>query len=172
MIKKLICAALLLAVTACSTDRLESTKNYWQRRDTQSALYLTGPKAQATLHKDIAECVNNLQELQRLGVLRDAVPPDSARNQVPDQIPTNAKMATNDSPQRDGPLYAEYYNYQDFEGCMKNMGWERTTVVTPEARTDAKDNWIRSMVDPNYGDLDSGKPQKSGASFDADSFND
>ena len=142
---------MLAALTACSTDRLDKSSNYWQRTDTQSALYLTGPKAQHQLHKDIAACVNNLQELQRLGSLRDAIPPDSSKNQVPDYNPTNSIVSTNDSPDRDGPLYAEYYDYTDFEGCMRDKGWQRAVALTPDQRIKSQDNWIRSLVDPNWG---------------------
>lgn len=142
---------IVAALTACSTDKLEKTSNYWQRTDTQSALYLVGPKAQHQLHKDISTCVNELQELQRLGSIRDAVPPDSARNKVPDYNPTNSRVASNDSPDRDGPLYAEYYDYTDFEGCMREHGWQRAVALTPDQRIKSQDNWIRSLVDPEWG---------------------
>lgn len=171
--KKLICALLVVtALSACSADRLDKSNNYWQRSNTQSALYMTGPKAQHKLHQDIASCVAQLQELQRLGSLRDAVPPNTANNQVPDYNPSNSKVATNDSPNRDGPLYAEYYDFTDFEGCMRENGWERAVVLQPEARTRAQDNWIRSLVDPNWGGAgdNSSKPVR-GATESNSGFN-
>lgn len=169
---KLICACLALtALTACSTDRLDQANNYWQRTNTQSAMYMTGPKAQHTLHQDIASCVTQLQELQRLGSLRDAIPPNTAANQVPDYHPSNTKVATMDSPNRDGPLYAEYYDFADFEGCMREKGWERALVLQPKQRVKAQDNWIRSLVDPNWGGAGASNPKPEKASGLTGSFN-
>jgi hypothetical protein len=145
------CVTIVAALTACSADRLDKSTNYWQRSNTDSALYLVGPKAQHQLHKDIASCVNNLQELQRLGPLKDAIPPDTSRNQVPDYNPKNTSVATFDTPDRDGMLYAEYYDYVDFEGCMKEKGWQRAVALTPNQRMKGQDNWIRSLIDPNWG---------------------
>lgn len=146
--------AMIAALSACSSDKVEESSNYWQRTETQSALYMTGPKAQHTLHQDIANCVAQLKELQRLSSIRDAIPTDTG-NRVPDYNPSNSAVASADTPQRDGPLYAEYYDFVDFEGCMRTKGWERALVMTPRQSLDGRDNWVRSMVDPEFGGYES-----------------
>ncbi len=146
--------ALITGLAACTSDRIDQTSNYWQRTETQSALYMTGPKAQHTLHQDIARCVSQLKELQRLSSLRNAIPTDTG-NQIPDYNPSNMPVASEDTPQRDGPLYAEYYDFVDFEGCMRNSGWERALVMTPRQSIDGRDNYIRSLIDKDWGGYDS-----------------
>ena len=63
-----------LAVAACAVPPKLEDAQYWQRKSATSALYLRGPKAQQTLHKDIADCVTEIDELERLGPLREALP--------------------------------------------------------------------------------------------------
>ena len=141
----------VLFLSACAaTDRLDNTSNYWQRAETDSALYMTGPKAQHMLHQDIASCVAQLKELQRLDSIRKAIPTNTD-NQVPDYNPSNASIASADTPDRDGPLYAQYYDFVDFEGCMRTKGWERAVAMTPKQQIDGKNNWIRSLVDKDWG---------------------
>lgn len=146
--------ALVLGLAACSGGRVDESSNYWQRTDTQSAMYMTGPKAQHTLHQDIASCVAQLKELQRLSSLRNAIPTDTG-NQVPSYNPSNTKLASADTPNRDGPLYAEYYDFVDFEGCMQTKGWQRALVMTPTQSVEGRDNWFRSLVDKDYVGEDS-----------------
>ena len=57
--------ATLLA--ACQVPPTLEDAQYWQRKNATSALYLRGPKAQQTLHKDIADCITEIDELERLG---------------------------------------------------------------------------------------------------------
>lgn len=145
-------ALTLIALTlpACSySGRLEKTQNYWQRNDTDSALYLRGPKAQHTLHQDISSCVAELKELQRLGSIRKAIP--TGGTQVPSYNPNNSMINAYNTPDRDGPLYAEYYDYVDFEGCMTQKGWQRAVVLTPQQRVDGQDNWLKSLINPDWG---------------------
>ena len=69
----------LLALSACSSlnpsapPKIEDAK-YWQRNSASSSLYLQGPKAQQMLHQNIATCVNEIKELERLGEIRRAIP--------------------------------------------------------------------------------------------------
>lgn len=143
--------AVIVLLTACSShDRLDKTSNYWQRAETQSALYMTGPKAQHLLHQDIANCVAQLKELQRLDSIRNTIPTNTD-NQVPDYNPSNTRIASADTPNRDGPLYAEYYDFKDFEGCMRTKGWQRALVMTPYQQIEGKNNWIRSLLDKDWG---------------------
>ena len=55
-------------------DRIEQSGQYWQRVHTSSALYLRGPKAQQMLNRNIARCVVELRELERLGAVKNAIP--------------------------------------------------------------------------------------------------
>lgn len=147
-----------LALTACATQAdLDKTQNYWQRTDTDSALYMRGPKAQHMLHQDISSCVAELKELQRLGSIRKAIP--TGGTQVPSYDPNNSMINAYNTPNRDGPLYAEYYDYVDFEGCMMEQGWQRAVVMTPQQRVDGQDNWLKSLINPDWGGRGDLKPR-------------
>lgn len=134
----------LLAVAACeSTEPKQPNAAYWQRADIHSALYMRGPKAQHQLHKDIAECVTSVKELSRLGSIRDANPPSG--------IEMNTNLAKDwQSPQGDGPLHAEFFDYVDFESCMTHKGWSRTAYVKPEVMERAKANYNTTILGKGY----------------------
>jgi hypothetical protein len=84
MIKHRIFTVLLgvsvLALGACSDSVLPRTNlagaKYWERSDASSSVYLEGPKAQQMLQRDIARCVTEIRELERLGSIRHAMPAD------------------------------------------------------------------------------------------------
>lgn len=116
-----------LIVAACTPGQPINTNNsdsdYWQRSDAVESLYLNGPKAQHQLNKDIASCVAEVKELTRLGSIREARPPQA--------IAANRAMRQGwNSVTRDGPLYTEHTDFQDFEGCMTYKGWDRTHYVS------------------------------------------
>jgi hypothetical protein len=134
--KKLLILSTLLIATACTTNPTsrEQEAAFWQRSNSTSALYLRGPKAQHTLHKDIASCVSEVKELSRLGTIRNANPPGG--------IEMNVGLANNwQSPRGDGPLNTEFRDFHDFESCMAFKGWERTRYVKPEQIQQAKHNY-------------------------------
>jgi hypothetical protein len=141
--KKLLLLS-LLAVAACdSTKETRLDAAYWQRSDIESALYMRGPKAQHQLHKDIASCVTSVKELTRLGTIRKASPPGG--------IEMNVGLAENwQSPQGDGPLYAEYRDYHDFESCMAYKGWDRAAYVKPHVMERAKTNYNTTILGKTY----------------------
>src|SRR5690606_21292441 len=120
MTKTLLIASLLAltALPACQAPYKMEDPPYWGRKNTTSALYLRGPKAQQTLHMDIATCVNEISELERLGSLREAIPADTRDGYVPNPKTPDGKMAKWDSPKRDGYLFSEHLPYTDFETCM------------------------------------------------------
>ncbi len=154
----LVSLGLIVALSACSSSaRLDKTQNYWQRTDTDSALYMRGPKAQHTLHQDISSCVAELKELQRLGSIRRAIP--TGGQQVPSYDPNNSMINAYNTPNRDGPLYAEYYDFVDFEGCMREQGWQRALVMTPQQRVDGQDNWLKSLINPDWGGRGDTRPR-------------
>ena len=119
----------LMAMAACTPGNVIKERqfdaSYWQRAEAVESLYLTGPKAQHQLNKDIASCVSEVKELVRLGSIRSAKPPQ--------EVGTNRAMRQGwNSVTRDGPLYTEYTDFQDFEGCMDYKGWARVHYVTPQ----------------------------------------
>jgi len=150
-----------LAITAgCSSNKPKvDDGQYWQRTKATEATYINGPKAQQLLNRDIARCVTELRELERLGQIKDAIPTNSkGRILTPDEM----EMKTIDSPERDGYLFAEHKNYSDFESCMTHAGWERTTTVSYQAVDRAKKNFFANHVDFKNGIPDeSGKARKS-----------
>ena len=155
----MVCAVLALA-SCSSSSRVGSTasvaklsaeeravrqnSDYWQRADSVSAQYLTGPKAQHELHKDIAACVAEVRELVRLGSIRKAEPPK-------DLAMEPGLRAGWNSPTRDGPLYTEYTDFQAFDGCMKHKGWERVDFVRPITAKRASRNYVGTILGHPFG---------------------
>jgi hypothetical protein len=118
--------------------------DYWQRADSVSAQYLTGPKAQHQLNKDIAACVAEVRELVRLGSIRRAEPPANVG------MDPGLRAGWN-SPTHDGPLYTEYTDFQDFDGCMKTKGWERIDYVKPVVAKQASTNYLTTILGHTFG---------------------
>jgi len=158
-----------LAVTAgCSSTKPKlDNGQYWQRTNATETTYINGPKAQQLLNRDIARCVTELRELERLGQIKDAIPMNSkGRVLNPDEI----KMKRIDTPERDGYLFAEHKNYADFEGCMDHAGWERTTTVSYDAAERSKKNFFANHVDFKNGfQSEDGKGDK--ATLQTDDYN-
>ncbi|MDB5492118.1 MAG: putative lipoprotein [Micavibrio sp.] len=143
-------AAAALSLSACHpvTDDYIETKDghYWQRTDAASAIYQRGPKAQQMLHRDIAKCVYQVRELQRLGAIRSATPGDVDINgKTPDATVAAGRLAGQDTPERDGFLYAEQTDFHDFETCMNGNGWDRVEYLPYNISVEARDNYIKTM---------------------------
>lgn len=153
MTKTLLISSALIAVTllpACTAPYKMEDPQYWGRKNATSALYLRGPKAQQTLHMDIATCVNEISELERLGALKEAIPADTRNGAVPDPKTPDGKMANWDSPKRDGYLYSEHLPYTDFETCMDAKGWERIESL-PYGRAEvARGEYLRNVKGYEY----------------------
>lgn len=142
----LIASFSALAITAAcqATPKLEEAQ-YWQRSNATSALYLRGPKAQQSLHVDIAACVNELSELERVGALREAVPADTRNRRVPDPSTATGRLARWESPKRDGYLRNEHLPYHDFETCMGAKGWERVEALPYSQADIARQDYLRNV---------------------------
>lgn len=104
------------------------------------------------LKEDIARCVVELRELERLGAVRNAIPTDR-HGRVLDPPEMDAEqerirkeMEDWDTPERKGQLYAEHSDYHDIEGCMLAKGWERTKFVPYEVDKLAKDQYLASHI--------------------------
>ena len=120
--------------------QIRANAYYWQRTDDVSAQYLTGPKAQHQLNMDIASCEAEVPGLIRLGSIRTAEKPAGIE-------PTNSGGETVWGPAtRNGPLFTEYTDFQDFEGCMKHQGWERSEFVRPEVAARAAHTYNATIL--------------------------
>ncbi len=150
----LLSAFSVLSLAACTDMKKELDENarYWQRRDTTDAIYQQGPKAQQMLFQDIAFCTASINELQRMGAIREAVPPetfDSNGNPINPDSP-DGRLANWDSPKREGYMRTEYYDYTDFEGCMDNKGWERTKYNNYKTVDRARDTYLDTIGVERY----------------------
>ena len=108
----------VLALGACVAPQTNvvDTGQYWQRSSVSDAAYTQGPKAQQMLNKDIAACVAELRELERLGQIREAIPANPVTGRV--QSSGEEALAKWDEPERVKYLLAEHGEYHDFETCM------------------------------------------------------
>lgn len=132
-----------LALGACGAGAAKINKaQYWQRVSTSDATYQRGPKAQDMLNRDIARCVVELRELERIGMLRDTIPMDNT-GRVLD--PPAAALAGWDTPARHDSLLAEHNEYFDFEGCMRDKGWERVAHLPYDIAIEARDQYLDSV---------------------------
>lgn len=141
-------STLLLGACAgeISPEEVRRQGEYWQRSDSTSSLYMRGPKAQHQLNSDIAHCVSSTKELQRLGSIREASPPDS--------LAMTGSMKSNwDSPPGDGPMHSEYMEYHDFETCMVYNGWERVDYVAPVIAQRAANNYSETVLGIEFPNL-------------------
>jgi hypothetical protein len=141
----LILSASVTVLAACAAEPKMEDAQYWQRSNATSALYLEGPKAQQTLHQDIANCTNEINELQHLGAMRRAIPADTQNGQVSDPESPQGRMAGWDTPERDGYLRAEHSDYHDFETCMDAKGWERVEYLPYTTADRARQEYLENM---------------------------
>lgn len=177
MMKKtaLLLLSALTITTACerSTPPHLERADYWQRSDVTSAIYMRGPKAQQTLHKNIAGCTNEIRELQRLGSIRRATPADTHNGHVHNPRTPEGKLATWNSPERDGFLFAEHLDYHDFETCMLSKGWERVENLPHDVARESRTNYLETVYGHRYRSK-TNQPSKSSykAPSDFDNLND
>ncbi len=145
----------IVAMTGCHARQKMEDAQYWGRKNATSALYLRGPKAQQTLHQDIATCVNEISELERLAPVREAIPADTDNGRVPDANSAEGRLKRWDTPKRDGYLYSEHSNYSDFEGCMDYKGWERVEALphtqAEQSRKEYLDTVYGNQFQSDYG---------------------
>ncbi len=157
MASKLITAALtgvaLAGLTACSPYYQfgDQDPSYWQRSNVSEATYMEGPKTQQMLQRDISRCVTELRELTRLGALRVATPANTEIDpDVPDVSTAQGQMAQNDAPGHNGYLLAEHTNYDDFETCMQEKGWERVEHLPYDIAKTSRANYIETLKREQY----------------------
>lgn len=140
-----------LTLTACGGNphgNIVDKGQYWQRSSVSDAAYQQGPKVQQMLNNDIAGCVTELRELERLGQVRNAIPanPRTGRTLSSDEQALQAW----DEPERVRYLLAEHGNYHDFETCMIAKGWERVKYVPYDVAHVARKNYMKNHVAYEY----------------------
>ena len=151
--------AALVSLAACSSTPTESqlmrNADYWQRTSTSEAIFQRGPKVQQMLNRDIARCVTELREVERLGFLRTNIPGNNTAAGAPNPDMPEGALAQWETPERDGYLYAEHSDYHDFEECMMAKGWERVEYIpyddAKQSRADYIDAINREAVRTNTG---------------------
>jgi hypothetical protein len=139
-----VSALALLLLSACNPVPLKKEEQFWQRKNVSEAIYAQGPKAQQMLHRDISRCVFELQELEGLGITRNAIP-TNAYGMTLD--PDEQRLADMDTPERDQNLLMEHSDYLDFEGCMGAKGWERVKHVPFDVAARGRENYKRVHVE-------------------------
>lgn len=134
---------------------------YWQRSSASESIYLQGPKVQEMLTHDIAKCVTEIRELERLGHIKNGIPTDK-NGRVPD--PDERKILGYDSYDRDGHLMSEQMQYHDFETCMSSKGWERVKYVPYDVSEDAKLDYYENLHDGYKRKIDAANRKRSSSS--------
>jgi hypothetical protein len=124
--------------------------HFWQRASSTSALYMQGPKAQQILHRDIARCVTEIRELQRLGSLRETMPGELRDGQVPDPSTPQGSIDQWETPSRDGSLRSEFLDFHDFETCMDDKGWERVEHVPYSVAEQGREIYVETILEEQY----------------------
>jgi hypothetical protein len=117
----------IVAIAACS-PLPPLGQAYWQRVEDNSALYMTGPKAQQTLDDDIATCVREVDELVELDALRETMPPDT-HSEYHEALKASGDLSYYDTPTRYGDKKVAHSDFHDYESCMRFKGWERVKYI-------------------------------------------
>lgn len=149
----------VVGISACETTYRKPFKieeaEYWQRASASSALYLRGPKAQQMLHQDIARCTNEINELENLGEIRNAIPSHyNSGNSEERRTASQEELDDWDSPERDGYLRNEHLDYTGFETCMMAKGWERMEYLPHDVADKSRQDYIDRyrVKKKRYGD--------------------
>lgn len=124
---KIFAVAAVLGLSACAWQAPVG-QAYWQRVEDNSALWMTGPKAQQELDQNIAGCVREVDELVELDALRETTPPDT-HSEYHRALDASGDLAYYDTPTRYGEHMVSHTDYHDFESCMRSKGWERVKFV-------------------------------------------
>lgn len=145
----------LLALTACGTGmntEIDQNGRYWERADTTDAIFQQGPKAQQMLFQDIARCVSTINEMQRLGAIKNAIPAETfnAGAEKDSVDAANNRLAKYDTPEREGYMRTEYYDYTDFETCMSDKGWQRIKYINYEVASKARTDYLETIGYERY----------------------
>jgi len=160
---------LLTSVASLSACTLytPAPQAYWQRIDSTSALYLTGPKAQQELDENIATCVREIDELVRIGALRGTMPPDT-HGEYHRALKASGDLHYYDTPTKYGSTPVSHKDFHDYESCMRSKGWERVRFIRYDTKLDAYKTYRKTkhyretgeMVDPDVLELQQKKDSR------------
>jgi len=144
-----------LSLSACSTEmtrEFEENGRFWQRIDTTDAIYQQGPKAQQILFQDMANCTAVVNEMERMGAIKESVPAETWDVDANKVVPGSpeSRMGSWDTPERDGYMRTEMYDFHDFEGCMTNKGWERVRDVNHRTDQVARETYLDTIGYEKY----------------------
>lgn len=142
----------VVGLAACSSNysknEIVDKGQYWQRSSVSDAAYMQGPKAQQMLNNDIAACVTELRELERLGQIKKGIPANAHDKRV---ISSDEMALRNyEEPERVKYLLSENGEYHDFETCMVAKGWERIKYVPYDTAHEARKNYMKNHVNYKY----------------------
>jgi hypothetical protein len=139
VVSMLCAAAGILALAGCFSPPPQA-QAYWQRVEDNSALYLTGPKAQQELEENITWCVHAIDEMVEMDALRKTMPPEthSAYHRALD---ASGDLAYYDTPSHYRDLKVAHSDFHDFESCMRNKGWERVVYTRYQAAANARNTY-------------------------------
>lgn len=150
----LLAGVLALGLAGCSQSLEDQVKNqaqYWQRAQVTEGTWLEGPKAQQLLHRNIANCVVEIRELETLGALRTNIPADSTGyGKAPDPDTPAGELAEWETPEREGYLRAEHLPYHDFETCMIYNGWERVEHLPYDLADRSRREYLETLTGESY----------------------
>jgi hypothetical protein len=148
-IKNLVAVSALLAVSACAwTEPVGQA--YWQRVEDNSALWMTGPKAQQALDQNIAGCVREVDELVEIGALRETMPPDT-HSEYHRALKASGDLDYYDTPTRYGDHMVAHTDFHDFESCMRTKGWERVRFVRYQTALKSKNTYQATQEIRTWG---------------------
>lgn len=148
-IKSLVAASALIVVSAC-TWTPPVGQAYWQRVEENSALWMTGPKAQQELDQNIASCVRQVDELVELGALRETTPPDT-HSEYHRALKASGNLSHYDTPTRYGDHMVSHTDFHDFESCMRESGWERVNFVRYQSAQKSKETYVSTQQMRTWG---------------------
>jgi hypothetical protein len=163
--KMLLAVTALSALSACTWQQPVG-QAYWQRVEDNSALWMTGPKAQQELDQNIAGCVREVDELVELGALRETTPPDT-HSEYHRALDASGDLSYYDTPTRLGDHMVSHTNYHDFESCMRDKGWERVRFVRYQTALKASNTYTATQQIRKWGVSGDAAQQKQEEQFAA-----
>lgn len=147
-LKFLAAAAGLMTLGACVSPPVGQA--YWQRVEDNSALYMTGPKAQQALDENIASCVREVDELVELDALRETMPPDT-HSEYHRALKASGVLDYYDTPMRYGEQMVSHGDFHDYESCMRSKGWERVQFVRYQVASQAGKTYRQTQQMRKWG---------------------
>lgn len=148
-LKMLTAAASLMVLSACAYNPPVG-QAYWQRVEDNSALWMTGPKAQQELDQNIATCVREVDELVEIGALRETMPPDT-HDEYHKALNRSGDLDYYDTPTRLGDHMVAHTDFHDFESCMRDKGWERVKFIRYQTAAKSKQTYKSTQQIRTWG---------------------